>query len=346
MITQIIILTGILFLAPFIIGLLPLRFMRQEHRSLGMAYASGWLVMFALFQFMVIPFVVAERDFSEAERLYNILLLVVVVLALIFGIKIIKECAQNSFLPKNADKWTRILWFAVILLIVVQMIASVSLQYLDGDDALYVTTALQAQVDDEMYLKNPYYGYSQELDVRHALSPVPIFLAWIARMAGIHVTLLCHSIMGAAFLLLMYVLYVQIAKRLFADKPNNVPLFLLFLNIWYLFGNVSLYTAETFAYTRTWQGKSMFGNLVVPAMFLWMLFAVREEMKAGEWCMLFALAAVAAFTTSTGIFMFPIFTAFAGLFLAIYRKKLVLLFELAACCTPSIVYGILYLFLK
>lgn len=346
MMTQIMILTGILLLAPFIIGLLPMRFMRAEHRSLGMAYASGWLMMFALFQFMAIPFIVAERDFSEAERLYNLLLLTVLAVSVIFGIKTVRECAKNSFLTKNADKWTRLLWAAVFLLIAFQMAASVAMQYLDGDDALYVTTALQTQVDDEMYLKNPYYGYSQELDVRHALSPVPVFLAWIARTAGIHVTVLCHSIMGAVFLFLMYVLYGQIAKRLFMDKPKNVPLFLLYLNVWYLFGNVSLFTAETFAYTRTWQGKAMFGNLVVPAMFLWMFFAVRDEMKAGEWCMLFALSAVAAFTTSTGIFMFPIFMAFAGILLALYHKKLVILFEFAACCTPSIVYGILYLFLR
>ena len=346
MIQQILALTGILFLVPLGIGLLPMRFMREEHRSLGMAYAAGWLVEFALFQFMIIPFIVAERDFSDAAKLYSILLAVAFAAGLLLGGKRIRECVNHTFPKEKTALFVKLLWLAVILCVLLQMFFAVFMQYLDGDDALYVAISLQTQNGDGMYLKNPYYGYAQSLDVRHALSPVPIFIAWLGYLTGIHTTILSHCFIGPAFLLLMYVLYGQIAGQLFRKKPESVPMFLLFLNLWYLFGNVSLYTAETFAYTRTWQGKAMFGNLVVPAMVLWMLFVAKNEMRCGEWCMLFALSAVAAFTTSTGIFMFPIFMALAGLFLAVYHKKLVILFEFAACCTSSIVYGILYLFLK
>ncbi|NLL79577.1 MAG: hypothetical protein GX234_07285 [Clostridiales bacterium] len=346
MIIQMLMLAGLLFLVPFLAGLLPVRFMDDRHKNLGMVYVSGWLVLFALFQFMIIPFIVAQKDFADAAKLYNVLMLIAVLAGLLLGAKMIKECFVNTFRFKFMERGSRILWSVVIVLIVLQMVTAVFMQYLDGDDALYVAISAQTQSGDGMYLKNPYYGYAQELDVRHALSPVPIFIAWIGRLTGIHATILSHCFIGPVFLLLMYALYGQIAKRLFEDRPQNIPLFLLFLNIWYLFGNVSLYTAETFAYTRTWQGKAMFGNLVVPAMVLWMLFVVRDEMRCGEWCMLFALSAVAAFTTSTGIFMFPIFVAMAGLILAVYKKKLVILFEFAACCIPSLVYGILYLFLK
>lgn len=339
-------LTGILLLLPLAVGLLPVRFMEEKHRSVGMVYSSGWLLMFGLFQFMIIPFIVAEKEFADAAVIYSALILAFGAAGLLLGWKIIKECVQNTLSIRQADRAAKILWLIVLLLIAFQMFCAHFMQYLDGDDALYVAISLQTQNGDGMYLKNPYYGYAQGLDVRHALSPVPVFIAWIGQLTGMHTTILSHGYIGPVFLLLIYVIYSQIGKQLFAGRTKNVPLFLLFLNIWYLFGNVSLYTAETFAYTRTWQGKAMFGNLVVPALLLWMLFAVRGELKCGEWGMLFVLSAVAAFTTSTGIFMFPIFVALAGLMIAVYRKKLVVLFEFAACCTPSIVYGILYLFLK
>lgn len=346
MIVQLLILAGLLYVAPLIAGFLPVRFMEEKHRSLGMAYVSGWLMIFGLFQLMIIPFIVAERDFDEVSGLYGILFIALLAAGILFGYKTGAECLKNTFHLRQTKQLTRILWILVVALVVLQMAAAFFLQYLDGDDALYVTISLQTQSGDGMYLKNPYYGYAQELDVRHALSAVPIFITWLGKLTGFHTTILAHCFIGPAFLLLMYVLYSLVAERLFADRPDSVPVFMLFLNLWYLFGNVSLYTAETFAYTRTWQGKSMFGNLVVPAMLLWMLFVVRGEMRSGEWCLLFMLAAVAAFTTSTGIFMFPIFMALAGIMVAVYRKKLVLLFELAVCCTPSVVYGILYMFLK
>lgn len=343
---HVMILLGLTVLAPFCIGLLPVRFMEEKHQSFGMVYVSGWLTMFALCQLLVIPFIVNEKEFSLVSAVYTLLLAALCAAAIIAGRGVFVRSVKNTFSFGDYSGMEKLLWLLVLALIVFQIAASYYMQYLDGDDSVFTALALGIQNGDGMYLKNPNYGYSQELDTRHALSPVPVFIAWLGRLTGIHATVLSHSYLGGIFLLLMYVIYGQLAKQLFPEKRKNIPVFLLFLNLWYLFGNVSLYTVETFAYTRTWQGKAMFGNLVVPAMFLWIMFAAREEMRAGEWALLFCLSAVAAFTTSTGIFMFPIFMALAGILLALWKKKLVLLFEFGVCCIPSMVYGILYLFLK
>lgn len=346
MVMQGMILVTILFILPLCIGLLPVRFMREEHQSMGMMFVSGWLTMFTLFQLVAIPFIVNKESFSEVVKLYTIMMIVFSLVAFFLGIKTLGNCVKNTFY-KPKKRWGRaVVWLLICGLIVYQMYMSLYMQYLDGDDAFYVATTVIADSLDSMYSINPYYGYSQPLDIRHALSPVPIFIAWISRLTGIQGTVLSHNFIGPLFILLMYMIYIQIGKRLFAEKKQYVPVFVLLLIIWYLFGNVSLLTPETFAFTRTWQGKAMFGNLVVPSYFLWLLFVVREEMKSGEWIMLFGLSAVAAFTTSTGIFMVPVFMALAGLLIAIQKKKVVVLFEFAACCIPSLVYGILYLFLK
>lgn len=337
---QLILLGGIIFAAPLCIGLLPVSFMQERHRNIGMVYSCGWLMMFASFQLMVIPFIVNRIGFSVVARLFTGIVLALCLLGIGCGIW------KRNLVWRLPAKRTWFLWGMIVLLVVMQMVFSFYMQYLDGDDAYYVAMSLSILTDDKMYLTNPYYGYSQELDVRHALSPVPIFIAWMGRVTGMHVTVLSHSFLGPAFILVRNVLYGLIGSRIFEKEQEKVPLFLLFLNLWYLFGNVSLYTVETFAYTRIWQGKSMFGNLVVPAMLLWMFFVVKEQMKAGEWVMLFLLSAVAAFTTSIGIFLFPVFIVLAGVWIALHRKNVVVLFEFCVCCIPSFVYGILYLFLR
>lgn len=336
---QITIFTVLVFFIPLCLGAFPVSFMDYEHRTIGMVYTCGWIVMFAVCQLTVIPFIVNREGFSTVEHIYTAF---IVTLSLAGVLCVLIRKNIRVMLPQ---KGTVALWGFVAVLIIIQMVFAFYMQYLDGDDAYYVAMSMNILTDDKMYLTN-IHGYSQELDVRHALSPVPVFIAWMSRLTGMHPTILCHSFLGPVFLLLRNVIYGQLGYVVFGRDKHKVPLFLLFLNLWYLFSNVSLYTIETFAYTRTWQGKAMFGNLVIPAMVLWLLFVAKEQMKWGDWLVLFLLSAAAAFTTSVGIFLFPIFIGLAGIWIALYKKTFVILFEFGVCCIPSFVYGILYLFLK
>lgn len=336
---QIFVLLVVSIIIPLCVGMLPVGFMNERHRTIGMVYTCGWIIMFAACQILVIPFIVNRVGFSKVEDIYTVIIGSLCILGL--GCGVWKRNIRVEF----SGRKNFVLWGIVCSLIIIQMFFSYYMQYLDGDDAYYVAMSLNILTDDKMYLTN-IHGYSQELDVRHALSPVPVFIAWMSRFTGIHATVLCHSFLGPIFMLLRNVIYVQLGNTLFEKERHKIPLFLLFLNLWYLFGNVSLFTVETFAYTRTWQGKAMLGNIVVPALITWLLFVAKEQMKAGEWCILFLLSAVAAFTTSVGIFLFPIIVTLAGIWIAIYRKNVVVLFEFGVCCIPSFVYGILYLFLK
>lgn len=337
---QIILMISLVGIAPLCIGLLPVSFMEEQHRTAGMVYVSGWVTMFAVFQLLAIPFVVNRAGFTTVANLYTGIVIALCVIGAGCGIW------KRNIICVLPEKPVWLLWLVVMLLIAVQMVFSYYMQYLDGDDAYYVAMSVSILTDDKMYLSNPYTGYSQGLDIRHALSAVPIFIAWLARTTGMHATILVHSFLGPVFLFVRNVIYGQIGNEIFEKDKNKVPLFLLILNIWYLFGNVSLYTVETFSYTRTWQGKSMFGNLAIPVIVLWLFFVVKEKMKCVEWILLFLLSAVTAFTTSIGIFLFPVFLMMAGLWIALYRKNIVVLFEFGVCCIPSFVYGMLYLFLK
>lgn len=330
---------------PFCMGLLPVRFMKEEHKSFGMVWIAGWMMMFAVFQILAVPFIVYEAAFTMVVRTYTIVIGVLTVLFLLMGRSCIVSCIKKQR-EVRLEKGQAVLMALVLLLIAMQLVFAFYMQYLDGDDAFFVATSLTSQHTDTMYRFTPYYGADGELDIRHALSCVPIFLAWLSEVSGIHVTIICHSYISILFLLLMYVIYAQVGSRLFPMQRRNKWLFLLFLNLWYLFGNVSIYTAESFAYTRTWQGKAMFPNLMIPLLFLWLLFIARDEMDIGEWAMLFVIVLATTFTTSTGIFTVPILLVMAAVILAVGKKQLMLLLRMGACLVPSIFFGLLYLFLK
>ena len=330
---------------PFCVGVLPVRIMKEEHRSFGMIWVSGWFMMFAVFQVLVVPFIVTEQSFSLAVRTYSIVISAIAVASVVIGRRALKKSMDN-LKDDHIENGQLPVMILVLVLIAVQLAGAFFLQYLDGDDAFYVATSLTSEHTDTMYRFTPYYGANGELDIRHALSPVPIFMAWLARVSGIHVTILCHSYISMLFLLLMYMIYFQMAKRLFANQKKNQWLFLLVLSIWYLFGNVSIYAAESFAFTRTWQGKSMFPNLIIPYLFLWMFCMAKDEMDIGEWAMLFVTTLAATFTTSTGIFTVPILLGMEALIIAVVKKRAMVVVQTVACLVPCLFFGMLYLFLK
>lgn len=333
------------WILPFCMGLFPVRFMKEEHKSFGMVWIAGWMMMFAVFQILAVPFIVYEARFTMVVRTYTIVIGVLSVLFLLLGRSSFLSC-MKKVKEVRVEKGQAVLMILVLVLLIFQLVSAFYMQYLDGDDAFFVATSLTSQHTDTMYRFTPYYGADGELDIRHALSCVPIFMAWLSEVSSIHVTIICHSYISILFLLLMYLIYAQIGGRLFPMQKRSQWLFLLFLNLWYLFGNVSIYTPESFAYTRTWQGKAMFPNLMVPLLFLWLLFVAKEEMDIGEWAMLFVIVLCTTFTTSTGIFTVPILLFLAAAIMAVSKKQILLLVRMGACLVPSIFFGLLYLFLK
>ena len=330
---------------PFCMGMLPVRYMKEEHKSFGMVWLSGWMMMFAVFEVLVVPFIVREASFSMAIQCYTVVIGILAVLFLFLGRSTVPACLRK-WKEARPDWGQAMIMFLVLTLIILQLIFAFYMQYLDGDDSFFVATSLTSQHTDTKYRFTPYYGANGGLDIRHALSPEPIFMAWLSEVSGIHVTIICHSYISILFLILMYCIYGQVGSQLFPLQRKNRWLFLLFLNIWYLFGNVSIYAAESFAYTRTWQGKAMFPNLMVPLLFLWLLYMAKNEMDVGEWSMLFVIILCTVFTTSTGIFTVPILLLLAAVIMAVVQKRAFLILQTGACLVPSLFFGLLYLFLK
>lgn len=333
------------WILPFCMGLLPVRYMKDEHRSLGMIWLCGWMMMFAVFQLLAVPFIAFEAPFMLVVQSYTIVIGILAIIFLLLGCGSIPVCLRK-IREHRPEKEQIPIMALVLLLIGIQLFFAFYMQYLDGDDSFFVATSLTSQHTNTMYRFTPYYGADGELDIRHALSTEPIFMAWLSEVTGIHVTVICHSYISILFLVLMFCIYVQAGNQLFPLQRKSKWLFLLFVNIWYLFGNVSIYTAESFAYTRTWQGKAMFPNLMVPTLFLWLLYMAKDEMDVGEWAMLFVIVMCTAFTTSTGIFTVPILLGLAAVLMAVEKKKVILIFQTLACLLPCIFFGLLYLFLK
>lgn len=277
-----------LLAVPFCIGLLPGRLMKKELRTPGILWIAGYIILFVLLELVGIPIVLSVdyHGFTIFSRWFAAVLLLFATAGVYMVVRGRESgngvCLNYKETWRASSQEEKIMLFLFLVLVGIQLYMAFTRASFDGDDAYYGVQALTAQQIDVLYRIDPNNGRSSTLDVRHGLALFPIWEAFIGKMSGIHATIICHSVIPLVLIPLTYVLYYQIGRVLFQKRKDLLPMFMVIIALWQMFGNVSIYTTETFFLTRTWQGKSFAGNFVIPAV-LWIflrLFVTEETEKA------------------------------------------------------------------
>lgn len=349
---SVLILVLTLGILPMLTGLIPTYFIDKTKRTAGVIFVCGFIYNLAAFQLVAVPFVIVDAGgFNKIVILYSLLM----VLSAIAGIVLMvfkKKKEGNIFaeatMKRNLMPEEIIEWIMFCGIVIFQMFMFVRMASFDGDDAYYVVQSLLTQQTGTLYRILPYTGLSTSLDLRHSLAVFPIWLAYHGRISGVHTTVLCHQLSGLAIIPLVYVIYLEIGRMVLKKERKKLPIFMIFIAIMQVFGNVSIYTGSTFFLTRTWQGKSMLANVCIPAI-IWLFLMIFDsdtfegENRLGFWLSLFSINIVAAMCSTASVFLLAMLIGLTGLVLSIVEKNLQILLKLIITCIPLVVYGALFL---
>ncbi len=338
---------------PFFLGLIPVKYMNSLQRTPAMAYACGWFVSFSVFESVAVPFILFEKSFSILVAVYTVLIVLLTLYSVWSGRGVLRELAGRIKNIRRMPFYVIMGWLLVFLLIGGQMLYAVLYEYYDGDDAYYIATAVLTDTFDTMYLRDAYTGYIYDLDVRHAFSPTPIYQAWLSRLSGIAPAAVAHTALAAVWLMFLYCVCGQIGNRLFPfsrnsqrDKSRYRPVFMLLIALWLAFGNISLYTAETFVMTRTWQGKGLMAGAVLPALFLCLVYLAGDKVSKGMWMLFVCVIVSAVFATSIAFMLIPTIVGVAAVLIAIRQRSLRRGVFMCLCCIPCLLLGGCYLLMR
>ena len=339
-----------LFIIPFCIGLIPMPWIPEKNRNVGVTVAAGYLIMLPLCWLVTVPCILlVEYDsFLVMVRWFTVLLAA----GAAAGIGICIWAARKGkrvlrLQPPDIMEMTwgeRLGWLVFLGLVAWQLYKAFTLTSFDGDDAEYVAQSLVTVQSNTMYRILPYTGGTTSLDIRHSLAVLPIWIAYIGRMTGLHTTILAHSVLPFVWIPLTYMVFYEIGKHLFRRKTEKaqggLSLFMVFIALFQMFGNVSIYTNETFFLTRTWQGKAVAASFVIPVtiwLMLW-IFDGEEEKKrrrkkepvAAIWVLLVLTNMTAGVCTSMVVFLNVVLIGAAAFWLMIAEKKFSILIK-AGC---------------
>lgn len=345
-----------LLLIPFGMGLLFLPLLPKRQRTPGATLIAGYIFQFALVEVIGIPVVIyaVYNGYSTFIKLFLPSAVLLAALGVTIAFLSRKKGMEWDF-PDSASGMLqgiqklnmeqKILFILFLLLVISQMYMAFTRVSFDGDDAYYGVQAVIAQQVDTLYRINPYTGRSAPLDVRHALALFPIWSAYIGSVSGFHATVICHSVLPLVLIPLTYLIYYQIGSVLFQKKRELLPMFLFLIALWQIFGNISLYTTETFFLTRTWQGKSFAGNVVIPAV-IWIFLLLYDSSKtAGLWILLAALNLAGGASSSLAVLLSCLMTAGFGFLFAVSKKSFGILVRSGLACISGGIYVLLYLLL-
>ena len=339
----------ILILAPlFCSGL----FSRKDS-SIAERYICGFIAVWALFELVSVPFILMSAPFSLMCTVYEILLTIVMFAGVIRYTVRKKKNKDDPDLKilTFSDKKTILLWIPVLALLLGQCVFFVIFQHYDGDDSYYVAQSTITLETDTMFRHDTNNGHIIDVEGRHALGALPMWIAWLSKMADLHPAITAHTILAPFFLCLMYGAYSILSERIIS-KEKWRPVFVLLMLLWYFHSNVSLYTAETFAYTRTWQGKAVFSNIIIPLAFC-MIYDIYKN-KKNTLLIACLLSLCGIMSTSTAAYLLTIVFGCAGLVLGIsayiktkkLKNALLTLLPFIIASLPLLAGGVIYIIIK
>ncbi len=361
----------ILIIIPFCMGMLLTP--RLERGTALMSLPVGYLVMLVSFELVTIPVILLTEytNFRYVLWIYTPVMLILAVLGVISGIKsgyLKRARTQVKGLLHiiASDREQLIVWCVASVILIVMLILPMVRVIFDGDDAYYVVQSLIAQQKGTMYASNPYTGRAAAIDMRHALAVFPMWIAYVGTMARIHTTILCHSVLPLIFIPLALLVYGLFGSLLLREHKNLLGYFVIFTEIFIIFGRVSMYTPETFLLARTWQGKSVAANVLIPMVFigLWyvsIMLRGKDDTASGTataastgsvnltderagWLLLVLINAAAGIFSSLAVVLACVITCSGGLVLGIWKKRIRTFIASCLCCIPGILYMLLYLY--
>lgn len=329
-------------LLPFLLGLFYTGFVEKEKNNILLNMAAGYVIMFGIFEVVVLPLIWMRQSLSLLIAIYGGILLLLALVSLVLNYRRILGIVTGAF--QAVPHFNLCIWL-LLLLIAGQLFVYTRYEYSNADDSFYVAAATTALSTDTILERNPYTGSVYEsLPSRYVLSPFFVFNAVCSRVTCTHPAIMAHSVFMILFLILAYAVYALIGRILFDGDMEKVGYFLLILAGLLVFSSYSERTSGRFLLIRLWQGKAILAGILLP-MLLYLAFRLFDGRRA-DYVLLFALMCACCMVSSMGVALGAIMLGITGILLAWRKKSLRMLCCLALCGLPNLICAGIYFVIR
>ena len=224
----------------------------------------GFILFTSVFQVVATPILFFHLPFQYAQMAFGFLIILVIILAITPSTIFIKKLKLNhihKFVTPN--RLTVIVILLSILFILFQAVISTVFQFENADDMYYIGLANSSIGSTALFTVDPSTGDPRfPVITQYLYGSYELLIAVLSKTFGLHPTIIFHSILPFFLIIISYLAYAYLAKQLMPEK--YIPLFIIGLSLFHIFGDYSAYSQGTFLLTRCWQGKSILLHIILP----------------------------------------------------------------------------------
>jgi len=251
------------FILYFLFGLLLTGHGNKTARGVqpGMTVLVGFFLYYSLFTLFAVPVTYRWRPLSLLSQLWGIAVLVIVLLVLVLRFKIITDVFKEGagYIARN-----KAFIIATVVILSAQLIAVLYSYQFTLDAAYYVANVTTSVQTNSLNIYDPYTGdWQDHFEMRYFFATYPIQDAVMCYIFKIPALVQTKLIMTSVSILLTNMVYILTGREL-GLKKKGICLMLLFAGV-INFCFITIYTSSNFLLTRTYEGKSLLGNVVLPA---------------------------------------------------------------------------------
>ncbi len=236
---------------------------------------AGFFLYYSLFSFFAVYLTYRWRPLSMLSALWGSAVIVILLLSLgIFFKKIPVRLFRSVFYTRKSYK----MLLACLFLLIIQLFIILYSYQFTLDAAYYVANVTTTVRTNSLNIYDPYTGdWQDHFEMRYFFATYNLQDAVMCSLFKIPALIQTKLIMASICLILTNMLYYLIGKELFpGDKRKFIPLMVFFAGLINFFFT-TIYTSSTFLTTRTYEGKSILGNVILPALLLYYIKAVKED---------------------------------------------------------------------
>lgn len=298
----------------------------------------GFFLYYAMFSIVCLPIMLTYRKLSTLTRVWMIVVAVVCLISAVMYLPVwIKKV--SAFVTVNNN---RKLYCTVIFLLIVFQVILVASTYNFTLDAAYYVANVATSVDTNMInVYDPFTGAWQDhFELRYVFATYSVHDAVVCQLTHIPALIMTKTVMSGIVMVLVNLLYIFICSFLCKDDRQNIIMYIamIFVNMTF----ITLYTSSNFLMSRTYEGKSIVGNITVVAVFVMYMMAVRNGMKGNDFLKLFVICLGTASISSTANMIIPaqiciLFTPYI-----LKHKAYKMIPKLVICMLPELIMLLMY----
>lgn len=312
---------------------------KGKRLSLGLSLITGYFVYYIVFFLVCMPYMIKYRPLLWLTRTWIPAAFAISVISFIVCRKELALAVKKLASEIRSHRTTAVL---IVLLVLIQVLIVGSTYNFTLDAAYYVANVATSLQTNMINVYDPFTGaWQNHYEVRYFFATYSVNDAVMCQFFHQEALIYTKLVMSSTVIIAVNVLYILIARALFpSDNRGKVIMLysMFFVNLTF----ASIFTPSFFLMTRTYEGKTIVGNLAVPFIFYIFIELVKDKETPLPWLITFIVSVGSITISSSANMLIP------GELLLLYTPYLIInktakpLPKLIACILPGIIMLIVY----